>query len=120
MLLMFSACAMAGMTTWVEGGVRPDHFDFKDVLPKRGKGPGGWRAACLHVGVLRDATSEMFYCKFGVEVPIENKVQGEISLDVARSQAAGCANQAAMMVLGAATPATPWALPARSSRRFTA
>lgn len=85
----------------------PRHFQFKEVVPKRDKGAGGWRAACLHVGILRDTTDELFYCKFGVEVPIENEAQGAISIDVAQSRSASCANLAAQTTLAAATPATP-------------
>lgn len=106
-VVLLSGCATGGTTTWVEGGVGPRHFKFKEVVPKRGKGPGGWRAACLHVGILRDITDELFYCKFGVEVPIENEQQGEISIDVAQSRSASCANLAARTTLAAATPATP-------------
>jgi hypothetical protein len=49
----------------------------------------------------------LFYCKFGVEVPIESEKQGFIPVDVARSRAARCANEAAWTTLMAATPATP-------------
>jgi hypothetical protein len=56
---------------------------------------------------LRDTTGELFYCKFGVEVPIENEAQGAISIDVAQSRSANCANLAAQTTLAAATPATP-------------
>jgi hypothetical protein len=107
LLVLCSGCATGGTVTWVEGGVKPSHFKFKDTVPQRGKGPGGWRAACLHVGILRDTTQELFYCKFGVEVPIENEKQGLIPVDVAQSRAARCANEAAWTTLMTATPATP-------------
>lgn len=107
LLVLFSGCVIGGPVAWVEGGVKPSHFKFKDVVPRRGKGAGGWRAACLHVGILRDTTEELVYCKFGVEVPIENEKQGFIPVDVAQSRAARCANEAAWTTLMAVTPATP-------------
>lgn len=105
--LLLLGCAAGGTRTWVEGSVKPSHFQFQDIVPQRGKGAGGWRAACLHVGIRRDTTEEMVYCKFGVEVPIENEKQGFIPVDVAQSRAASCANQAALTTLQAVTPATP-------------
>jgi hypothetical protein len=107
LLVLFSGCVTGGTVNWVEGGVRPSHFKFKDVVPQRGKGAGGWRAACLHVGILRDTTEELVYCKFGVEVPIENEKQGFVPVSEAQSRAARCANEAAWTTLMAATPATP-------------
>lgn len=106
-VVLLSGCATGGTTTWVEGGVGPRHFKFQEIVPKRTSGPGGWRAACLHVGILRDTTGELFYCEFGVEVPIENEAQGAIPIDVAQSRCARCANLAAQTTLAAATPATP-------------
>jgi hypothetical protein len=75
LFVLLSGCAAGATRTWVEGGVRPSHFQFKDVVPLQDAEAGGWRAACLHVGILRDITEELVYCKFGVEVPIKNKKQ---------------------------------------------
>lgn len=63
-----SACATGGSATYVEGALRPRHFVFHEVVKQRGKKPGGWMAACLHVGIARD-TGELVYCRFGVEMP---------------------------------------------------
>lgn len=89
-----SACATGGSATYVEGALRPRHFVFHDVVKWDGKDAAGWRAACLHVGIARD-TGELFYCRFGVEMPIATKELGFISIEQAQSLSASCANQAA-------------------------
>ncbi|WP_257447193.1 hypothetical protein [Archangium lipolyticum] len=101
LLLLLSGCAT------VEGGLEPRHFQFVDVVPKRGKGAGGWRAACVHVGIRKTITNELFFCKFGVEMPIENDKQGFIPVERAQSVAAKCANLAASNILRLTTKETP-------------
>ncbi|RKH65564.1 hypothetical protein [Corallococcus aberystwythensis] len=104
--LFASGCATGGSATYVEGALRPRHFVFHELVKQRGKTPGGWMAACLHVGIARD-TGELFYCRFGVEMPIANSAQGTISMEQAQSLSASCANQAARATFAGATPATP-------------
>ncbi len=117
-LALLSGCTTGRAGTWVEGGLKPSHFQFKEVVPKRGKGAGGWRAACLHVGILRANTEELFYCRFGVEVPIENEKQGFIPIEMAQSRAASSANQAALTTLQSTTPATPIAIACAQFKRL--
>ncbi|WP_147450225.1 hypothetical protein [Corallococcus carmarthensis] len=112
-----SACATGGSATYVEGALRPRHFVFHEVVKWDGKGSGGWRAACLYVGIARD-TGEMFLCRFGVEMPIANKAQGFISTEQAQSLSASCANQAAKATFSAATPATPISVACEEFRTF--
>ncbi|NOK19489.1 hypothetical protein [Corallococcus carmarthensis] len=112
-----SACATGGSATYVEGALRPRHFVFHDVVKQRGKGPGGWMAACLHVGIARD-TGELFFCKFGVGMPIASKMQGQLSLEQARSLSASCANQAAKTTFATATPATPIGIACEEFKTF--
>lgn len=107
LLMSLSGCATGGSATYVEGGLSPRHFEFHNVVSKRGKRAGGWRAACLEVGIERANTGELVYCKFGVEVPIANGAQGEIPIDTAQSIAASCANQAARTTLATLTPTSP-------------
>jgi hypothetical protein len=101
LLLWLSGCAV------VEGSLRPEHFQFVDVVSKKGKGPGGWRAACVHVGIKKSATRDLFLCKFGVEMPIENEEQGFIPVDRAKNVSAKCANLAARNILSLTTKETP-------------
>ncbi|MGE6763326.1 hypothetical protein ACQKGO_35280 [Corallococcus interemptor] len=112
-----SACATGGSATYVEGALRPRHFVFHDVVKWEGSGSGGWRAACLHVGIARD-TGELVYCRFGVEMPIANLAQGFISTEQAQSLSASCANQAARATLSAATPATPIGMACEEFKTF--
>ncbi|MBN8227620.1 hypothetical protein JYK02_08885 [Corallococcus macrosporus] len=112
-----SACATGGSATYVEGALRPRHFVFHEVVKQRGKKEGGWRAACLHVGIARD-TGELFYCKFGVEMPIANGAQGTISMEQAQSLSASCANQAARATFSGATPATPIGIACEEFKTF--
>lgn len=118
LLVLFSGCASGGTRTWVEGGIKPSHFQFKDVVPQEGTGPGGWRAACLHVGILRELTDELVYCKLGVEVPIENKKQGFIPVDTAQNRAARCANEAASTTLMATGSTTPIGIACQEFRKL--
>jgi hypothetical protein len=107
LLVLLLGCATGGSTTYVEGGLSPRHFDFHNVVSKRGKRAGGWRAACLEAGIERANTGELFYCKFGVEMPVANGAQGEISIETAQSISASCANQAAKTTLATVTPTSP-------------
>ncbi|MBZ4376128.1 hypothetical protein [Corallococcus sp. AS-1-6] len=112
-----SACATGGSATYVEGALRPRHFVFHEVVKQRGKKPGGWMAACLHVGIARD-TGELFYCRFGVEMPIANGAQGAISMEQAQSLSASCANQAARVTFSGVTPATPIGIACEEFKTF--
>ncbi|WNG39771.1 hypothetical protein F0U61_43415 [Archangium violaceum] len=106
--ILLSGCAAGCIRTAVEGGLSPRHFHFHDVVTKKDDNePGGWRAACLEVGIERNNTGELFYCKFGIEMPIKNARQGEIPIDRAQSIAASSANQAAKTTLSTVTPTTP-------------
>ncbi|WNG34232.1 hypothetical protein F0U61_11780 [Archangium violaceum] len=53
------------------------------------------------------ATRDLFLCKFGVEMPIENGKQGFISVERAQHAAAKCANLAAKNILSLTTKETP-------------
>ncbi|HEX8437510.1 hypothetical protein [Archangium sp.] len=90
--------------TIVTGQIEPRHFQFVTVVKQRGKKPGGWRAACVHVNIKR-STGEAFLCRFGVDVPIEND-DSPFSLPLAQRIAAERANEAARLVFGSATPAS--------------
>jgi hypothetical protein len=103
--LMLVGCAAGRPSTLVESLTDPGDFKFVTVVPQRGKGPGGWRAACIPLRLKRD-TGEVFVCKFGVEMPIENG-KGPISTPLAMRVSADCANLAAEAAFSDATPATP-------------
>ncbi|WP_375769160.1 hypothetical protein NR798_47085 [Archangium gephyra] len=101
LLLLLSGCAT------VEGSLKPEHFQFVNQVSKRGKGAGGWRVACVHVGIRKSATRELFLCRFGVEVPVENGRQGYIPVERAQGVAAKCANLAAKNILRLTPKETP-------------
>lgn len=77
------------------------HFQFVTVVEKTIPGADGWRAACVHARIKNGTTGDFFFCKFGVEVPIENR-DGPVSIPLAQRLAADCANEAAIAVLGSA------------------
>ncbi|MFY0569742.1 hypothetical protein ACN28E_38760 [Archangium lansingense] len=79
---------------------QPRHFEFVTVVKKPKSGSGGWRAACLHVPIVNTATWDTFFCKMGVEMPLETKAEGAISTALAQRIAADCANEAGRLVLG--------------------
>lgn len=116
MLLLATGCSAGGSYTIVEKHVEPRHFKFVDVVSRKGKGPGGWRAACLHLR-LQHTVGPFYLCKFGVEMPMENGDAGPISLPLAQRIAADCANLAADTVLSATTPATPLGLACESFKK---
>ncbi|MFY0528623.1 hypothetical protein ACN28I_37490 [Archangium gephyra] len=85
----------------------PRHFDFVTVVEKTEPGPDGWRAACLHVPVIHTPNLDSFVCRFGVEMPIETRVDGYISVTLAQRIAADCANEAGRIVLSAPSSPSP-------------
>ncbi len=112
-LPLLIGCGAATTRTIVEKRVEPRHFKFVTVVPKRGAGPGGWRAACLHLRIQRD-TGDAFICKFGVEMPLETQAEGPISTALAQRVSADCANLAADAAFSTVTPATPLGLACES------
>lgn len=109
-LLLLSGCTAGGTRTLVDGQFEPRHFRFITVVPKRGKGPGGWRAACVGLSLKRDPGVDSFLCRFGVEMPLETAANGPISTPLAQRISADCASQTAFTVFSSATPETPLGL----------
>lgn len=103
MIAILAGCA------GVDGTIQPRHFQFVDVIPHTGPGPGGWRAACVRAYIKRGRTEQYDVCEFGVEVPIET-VDGRISVELAQRNSAYVANLVARKVLSKATHATPIAM----------
>lgn len=91
----------------VNGLIQPTHFQFVTVTPQRKRGPGGWRAACVHARIAHGNSGQYYICQFGVEMPIENEENGPISDEHAQEKAAECANNAAYTVLSKLTEPTP-------------
>jgi hypothetical protein len=111
-----TGCTAGGSYTIVEKHVEPRHFNFVDVVGKRGKGPGGWRAACLHLR-LQHTAGPFYLCRLGVEMPKHTTNEGPLSVPLSQRIAADCANLAADMALGATTPATPLGLACESFKK---
>lgn len=99
-----SICVGPKPSTVVESLTDPGDFNFVVVVPRRGKGAGGWQAACVPFHLKRD-TGELFICRLGVEMPIANDTV-TVSIPLARRVASDCANLAAQGVFSSATPAT--------------
>jgi hypothetical protein len=112
LLLLPGYAAWAGQTL-VEGELKPEHFQFATVVKHRGEGAGGWRAACLHVGIKR-STGELYICKMGVGMPIQTETEGLVSHSLAQRIAAECANAAAQVAFAPTTPATALGLACES------
>jgi hypothetical protein len=112
MMALVAGCSTGGTMTIVRGSVEPHHFRFATVVPKRGKGPGGWRAACVHIP-LRRAAGEPYLCRLGVEIPLENQL-GVITTEKAQSLSAACANSSAPIAFESVTPTTPLVLACQS------
>lgn len=109
LLSLTASCTAGGSYTIVEKHVEPRHFKFVDIVSHQEEGPGGWRAACLHLR-LQHAGGPVYLCKFGVEMPKETGKSGPISYPLSQRIAADCANLAADTAFGATTPATPLGL----------
>ena len=78
---------------------QPRYFEFVTVVKKTGPGSGGWRAACLHVPIVNTSSWDTYFCRLGVEMPLETFTDGPISTALAQRIAADCANEAAKIVL---------------------
>jgi hypothetical protein len=93
-----------GLNT-VTGRITPSHFRFKTVVEvaKRNRiHPDGWRAVCIHARITEGDSGATDICKFEVGLPLRNRDQGDISLEVAQRTAAATANRAAHRVLAEA------------------
>lgn len=108
LLLPLVAGCTGSSITLVRGRIQPRHFSFVTVVEKTDEGPDGWRAACIHAHVQR-TTGDSYICRFGVEMPIENR-NGPISTPLAQRIAARCANEAAYTFFKSTTPETPLGL----------
>ncbi|HZH15446.1 MAG TPA: hypothetical protein VE057_13930 [Archangium sp.] len=86
---------------------QPGHFQFTTVVKKKGPGPGGWRAACIHATVINKSTLEPYFCQFGVGMPIETKDVAWMSEPLAQRIAADCANKALSDVIAAPASSVP-------------
>ena len=84
---------------------QPAHFQFTTIVKKKGPGPGGWRAACIHATVINKSTMEPYFCEFGVGMPVETNDVTLMSEPLAQRIAADCANKALSEVIAA--PASP-------------
>jgi len=115
-LALATGCTAGGSYTIVEKHVEPRHFKFVDIVSHQEEGPGGWRAACVHLR-LQHAGGPVYLCRFGVEMPKENGDAGPISQPLAQRLAADCANLVADTTFGASTPTTPLGLACESFKK---
>ena len=86
---------------------QPGHFQFTTIVEKKGPGPGGWRAACIHATVINKSTMEPYFCRFGVGMPMETKDVAWMSEPLAQRIAADCANKALGDVIAAPASSLP-------------
>jgi hypothetical protein len=86
---------------------QPGHFQFTTIVAKKGPGPGGWRAACIHATVINKSTMEPYFCQFGVGMPMQTKDVALMSVPLAQRIAADCANQALSDVIAAPASSLP-------------
>lgn len=109
LLPLLAGCTAGRSYTVVEGRLKPSHFKFAPVVEKEGPGPGGSRAACIHLRLQHDV-GPSYMCVFGVEVPLETTKAGPISVTRAQRVAADCANLSAGIAFSATTAETPLGL----------
>jgi hypothetical protein len=111
-LLVATGCTTRASHTLVEGRMKPSHFMFETIIEHDARGPGGWRAACVHL-VIKRTTGTPHLCIFSTEVPIETG-KGILPLETIQRKAASCANLAADSAFASTTPATPLGLACES------
>jgi hypothetical protein len=110
LLLLFSGCVRPVTRTIVTGRIEPRQIHFTTIVHQTDDDePGGWRVACLHINIQRANTGESFLCRFGVEVPIENR-DSAFSLQLAQRITAERTHEATQIVFGSATPESPLGL----------
>jgi hypothetical protein len=86
----------------VQGGLAPEHFQFKVLVPVTApSGPDGWQAACVRVSLTNDNTGLSVLCQFEVGMPLRNH-EMEISTALAQRLSAEQANLAAHAALSRA------------------
>ncbi len=105
LLLRLLVVVLPGLAGCSINQYQPGHFQFTTIVEKKGPGPGGWRAACIHATVINKSTMEPYFCQFGVGMPIETKDVAWMSEPLAQRIAADCANKALSDVIAA--PASP-------------
>jgi hypothetical protein len=82
------------------GTIPPSVFQFAPVVPYTGPGPGGWKAAQVHVLLARlsSVLPEAAWCAVEVGVP-EVNLDGPVSDATARIEASVASNLAAQTTL---------------------
>lgn len=100
LLLMGSAQVPGGCGfNRVEGGLGPEHFQFKVLVPMTAtSGPDGWQAACVRVKLTNDNTGMNVMCQFEIGMPLRSH-EMEISTALAQRVSAEQANLAAYAAL---------------------
>lgn len=90
----------------VTGVITPEYFRFREVVPDNDPSmpSGGWRAVCILAQIKHGNSGAKTACEFEVGVPLRNKDQGTIPLEIAQFAAASMANQAARAVMSDAQP----------------
>lgn len=81
LLVAAVACAAAG------GSIPPSKFVFKNVVPYKPPGTGGWKAACVNIGFVKPAIPQAWTCEVEVGVPEVNN-KGPVETERAQSVAA--------------------------------
>lgn len=118
LLALVLGCAPRGKgsRTIVTGKIEPRQIHYVTVVEQTIDGADGWRATCIHINIQRRNTGESVLCRFGVEVPIQNR-HGPVSLALAQRITAERTHEAAWSVFSAATPASPLGLLCESLKK---
>ncbi|REG15378.1 hypothetical protein ATI61_1254 [Archangium gephyra] len=115
-LLLMGAAQVPGTcgSNRVEGGLVPEHFQFKVLVPLTApSGPDGWQAACVRVRLTNDNTGLNVVCQFEIGMLLRSH-EMEISTALAQRVSAEQANLAAYAALSKAL------LPGMACERFKA
>lgn len=95
--------ALASCVSLVDGpgGISPEQFQFRPMVPLREPGPGGWKAARVTiqlVHVTEQGVRRNVYCRIEVQVP-EIHAFGVVPDELAQMEAARAADIAAERTL---------------------
>lgn len=81
LLVAAVACAAAG------GSIPPSKFVFRNVVPYKPPGEGGWKTACVDITFVKPAIPQAWTCSLEVGVP-EVNVKGPVETERAQTVAA--------------------------------
>jgi hypothetical protein len=103
--LLLACTLQVACATFVQGGIPPSSFEFRNVVPVSPKEPSGWKVAKVKIllGRISPTFPAAAYCDIEVGIP-EINLRGLVLDEFAQLEAAAAADAAARLVLSQGLP----------------